>query len=69
MDNKDSTQQPCSGPGIPDFPADFDYEAYAKENVEIITVTLIDCGKPCVVEYGVIEGGNGEKRTFRKTSK
>ncbi|KAJ4142038.1 hypothetical protein NW754_014828 [Fusarium falciforme] len=69
MDNKDSTQQPRSGPGIPDLPADFDYEAYAKEKVEIITVTLVDCGRPCVVEYGVVKGRDGVKRAVRKDSK
>ncbi|KAJ4318657.1 hypothetical protein N0V84_006745 [Fusarium piperis] len=65
----DNTQQPRSGPGIPDLPADFDYDKYAQEKVEIITVTMVECGKPRVVEYTVAETKNGEKCVIRKDTK
>ncbi|RSL52662.1 hypothetical protein CEP54_010775 [Fusarium duplospermum] len=67
--NKDNTEKPRSGPGIPDLPEDFDYEAYANEDVEIVTVTLMQCGKPHVIKYEVAENANGERRIVRKDSK
>ncbi|RMJ07805.1 hypothetical protein CDV36_012608 [Fusarium kuroshium] len=70
MNNKtDNTEKPRSGPGIPDLPDDFDYEAYANEDVEIVTVTLMKRGKPCVIEYEVAENAKRERRIIRKDSK
>lgn len=65
----DNTEQPRSGPGIPDLPADFDYAKYAEEKVDIITVTLVECGKPRVIEYTIAETVNGGKRVIRKDTK
>ncbi|RSL62720.1 hypothetical protein CEP53_004695 [Fusarium sp. AF-6] len=69
MDNIATTEKPRSGPGIPNLPDDFDYEGYANENVEIVTVTLMKRGQPCVIEYEVAKNANGSKRIIRKDSK